>query len=243
MIVWGPGSVSSAHTHHCFQLVLSLRGALRIRGDRGRMWIQCGAALVKPDARHEVDAKDTLALIAFVEPESELGAALAERLAHSITPIAASDVNRWRGQLGDPASLTAARVEPWVRQELLGGRKPAKVHPGVRRVLRFLREQIGNSGAWSLETLEEVSGLSRWRLMHVFRESTGVPLRPYILWLRLQRASGELVRGASATEAAHTAGFADAAHMTRTFRRMLGTTPSELASRRQNVGGAFVESA
>lgn len=72
--------------------------------------------------------------------------------------------------------------------------------------------------------------------MHVFTASVGAPLKPYLLRLRLQRAAGELVRGASATQAAHAAGFADTAHMTRTFRRMLGTTPSELAPRRGATG-------
>jgi AraC-like DNA-binding protein len=35
---------------------------------------------------------------------------------------------------------------------------------------------------------------------------------------------------ASLTDAARAAGFADAAHMTRTFRRMLGISPSSLAA-------------
>jgi AraC-like DNA-binding protein len=64
--------------------------------------------------------------------------------------------------------------------------------------------------------------------LHAFTESVGVPVRPYILWLRLQRAACDLVGGATVTSAAHRAGFSDAAHLTRTFRRMLGATPSKL---------------
>src|SRR4029453_15865292 len=58
--------------------------------------------------------------------------------------------------------------------------------------------------------------------------SLGVPVRPYILWLRLQRAACDMMNGASVTNAAYRAGFSDAAHLTRTFRRMLGATPSDL---------------
>ncbi len=36
------------------------------------------------------------------------------------------------------------------------------------------------------------------------------------------------MEGASVTSAAYRAGFSDSAHLTRTFRRMLGATPSEL---------------
>ena len=53
--------------------------------------------------------------------------------------------------------------------------------------------------------------------------------RRYLLWLRLQDAVRELAAGAPATDAAHAAGFADSAHLSRTFRRMFGITPSDLA--------------
>ena len=111
-----------------------------------------------------------------------------------------------------------------------------KIHPGVNACCSSLREGLGPADTLSLQNLARIAGLSRSRFMHVFTESVGVPLRSYILWLRLQRACGECVGGASITEAAHSAGFADAAHMTRTFRRMLGTTPSELAQRRSAIG-------
>jgi AraC-like DNA-binding protein len=242
MIVWGPGYVSSGHAHHCVQLVMAVRGTLRIRGKRGDEWMTCGAALVRADAKHEVEARDTMVLIAFVEPESELGAALSERVRQDITRISTREVARWRASLGGPATFGASQVELWVGRELLRGRKAPKIHPRVKRVLRFLRAQLGAPKALSLRKLAEIAGLSRSRFMHVFTESIGVPLRPYILWLRLQCACGELMRGASATEAAHSAGFSDAAHLTRTFRRMLGTTPSEVARRRVAGREAFVQS-
>ena len=66
-------------------------------------------------------------------------------------------------------------------------------------------------------------------------------MRPYILWLRLQRASYELMNGATATETAHIAGFSDAAHLTRTFRRMLGTTPKDLIRRKDTSHGLSIQ--
>lgn len=79
--------------------------------------------------------------------------------------------------------------------------------------------------------LSTIAGLSPSRFAHVFTESMGTPLRPFMRWLRLRRAARELVSGRSATHAAHVAGFADAAHLTRTFRRMLGGTPRILIRR------------
>ncbi len=91
----------------------------------------------------------------------------------------------------------------------------------------------------SLPALASAAGLSPGRLMHAFTESVGIPMRPYLLWLKLQRACALIVAGAPLGDAAHAAGFADAAHMTRTFRRMFGATPSRMRPRgRQPVGSS-----
>jgi AraC-like DNA-binding protein len=47
----------------------------------------------------------------------------------------------------------------------------------------------------------------------------------------LQCGARELARGRSVAEAAYEAGFADAAHFTRTFRRMIGATPRQILQR------------
>jgi AraC-like DNA-binding protein len=239
MIVWGPGFTSAAHRHHCVQLVMALKGTLHIRGGPPDAWLKCGAALVRPDAVHEVDARDSTVLIAFVDAESELGSALCAQIEGDILSISRIQLERWRALLGDV--LSDSSVERWVRTELLRGRRPVKLHPNVHRVLNHLRERIGVSDNFSLKTLAEISGLSPSRFMHVFTESVGVPVRPYILWLRLQRAACELMDGRTVTEAAHSAGFSDAAHLTRTFRRMLGTTPTDLAFRKKMSSGVSVQ--
>ena len=53
-------------------------------------------------------------------------------------------------------------------------------------------------------------------------------LRPYVLWRRFLRVWELLMEGESLSTAAHSAGFADAAHLTRTSRRMFGFPPSAL---------------
>jgi AraC-like DNA-binding protein len=239
MIVWGPGFTSAAHRHHSVQLVMALQGTLLVRGRPGDEWMKCGAFLVRPDAVHEVDARDTTVLIAFVDAESELGAALCERIHDDILRIRPSQVARWRAALGPAPS--EARVERWVRNQLLRRRRAVKIHPGVSRVLGYLRESLAVADDVSLDRLAGISGLSRSRFMHVFTESVGVPVRPYILWLRVQQAACELMIGASVTMAAQNAGFADAAHLTRTFRRMLGLTPSDLALRGRASRGVSID--
>lgn len=121
--------------------------------------------------------------------------------------------------------------------EALGG--PAievqrAVHPRVRALLAHLGASSPADIEMSLEALARHVNLSPSRLMHAFTASIGVPLRPYLLWLRFQRAAGALAAGAPLAEAAHAAGFADAAHMTRTFRRTFGVSPSKLQRKRES---------
>src|SRR5262249_8827350 len=123
-------------------------------------------------------------------------------------------------------------IDEWARRaaSILGvtTTDPRRVmHPGVRKLLAQLRNS-GLEDDTSLEALAEAVGLSPGRLMHAFTESTGIALRPYLAWLRVQRAACAITAGSSLTEAAHVAGFSDASHMSRTFRSKLGVTPSAL---------------
>jgi AraC-like DNA-binding protein len=237
LIVWGAGFAATRHRHHCVQLVATTEGTLRIRGGDGDRWTRCGAALVRPDAYHEIDAQGATLVIGFIDAVSDWGAALCDGIPSDIVRISPRRLAGWRRAWG-PAP-DASRVEHWIRNELLRYRRPIRLHAGVDRVVRNLPERLGRREALSLRTLSTVAGLSPSRFMHAFTESVGIPLRPYILWLRLQRAACVLVQGATATEAAHSAGFSDAAHLTRTFRRMLGLTPTQLELHKRMIHGAL----
>jgi AraC-like DNA-binding protein len=240
LLVSGPGFAAAPHRHHCVQLLLTLRGSLRIRSGRNRAWRKCGAAWVRPDAIHEMDARGSDLLIGFISVESDMGAALSQRMEGEIASVPARQVARWRAVLG--STPDEARAERWLSEFLMPRRREVAIHPGIRRVLAHLGEPRAAFDGLSLKALAEIAGLSPSRFMHAFTGSVGIPVRPYILWLRLQRAACDLMNGASATDAAHRAGFSDAAHMTRTFRRMLGATPTDLALLKRLSIGFSLES-
>jgi hypothetical protein len=95
-------------------------------------------------------------------------------------------VAEWRAQLGDSVSLTAVRVEPWVTTTLLSDRRPPSIDHGVKRVIRDLPDRLAEAGAVSLDAVAASGRLCPSRFLHLFTTSVGVPLRPYVLWLRLQ---------------------------------------------------------
>jgi AraC-like DNA-binding protein len=211
-------------------------GDLRVRGTGGR-WRRAPGVLVAADAPHEVDAAGGLVVVLFVEPESDDGARMRAALAGPLTLLDAERREALFRPLGG-APFTRAAAARWMSDALAllsgGASAPRAVHPRVRRVLRHLRD-LPPGADTSLDALAVVAGLSPGRLMHAFTESVGVPLRRYLMWLRLQRAGGAIAAGRPIGEAAHLAGFADAAHLTRTFRRMFGVAPAAARDRSQIV--------
>ena len=228
----GPGAASGLHAHHALHLMLAVDGELRARG-RGGRWLRGAGVLTAPDVMHAIDARGSEIVLVFLDPESELGATLADALRgelRMLTPAERAELLA----LADPRGLMREGGRDFARRaaETLGARPLAAqrpIHPRVRKLLRLLRDDQGTE--LRLEPLAQAVGLSSGRLMHVFTESVGIPLRPYIAWLKLQRAAGAIAAGAPLALAAQSAGFADAAHMSRTFRRMLGATPSQLRPR------------
>jgi len=231
----GAGAKSALHAHHALHLALALEGRLALRSSARGEWSEAAGVLTAPDALHAIDARGQKVLLVFFEPESQVGAALAQALGG----VSRSVSERERDALArdaDPLAIMQAHGADWSRRVVrtLGAPAlptPRPIHPRVKKVLRLLRAGSVEE-ATSLEALAAEVGLSSGRLMHVFTESIGTPLRPYLAWLKLQRAAGAIVAGMPLAEAAHAAGFSDSAHMSRTFRRMFGVKPSELRPKR-----------
>jgi AraC-like DNA-binding protein len=227
--VSGTGVRSSLHAHHAWHLMVGLDGPLRIQKSVSARPVSAHVVLVRPDVPHTADAAGHEVVVIFVNPESDVGARLSARQGEGIEVFEAAVADRFRAALR-PARTREELNEGAVRAlaEIgIGDARPVVRHRAVRRVLRQLRSNPPGSDE-SLEALAALSGVSASRLMHLFTEEVGVPLRPYLRWLKLERAALLLAAGASTADAAQGAGFADAAHMARSFRAMLGTTPAAI---------------
>ena len=82
----------------------------------------------------------------------------------------------------------------------------------------------------SLSYLAERVNMSPSRLIQLFKQQTGLPIRRYRLWCRLYLTVLGIGQGKSLTVAAVEAGFNDSPHFNHTFRSMLGMTPSFILS-------------
>lgn len=223
-------SRNDEHAHHAFQLTFSLGGEFQLHL-RDRV-VSGPFAVVAPDAPHSFGARGLIAHL-FVEPESPAGRALA----HAIGDAPATQIGRER--VNDaPEQIKRAFEHPIdAREELreVGQQICSRIASQTRtvepdrRVRQIIKWAAGNlDGTVGIEQAAKAVGLSASRASHLFVEETGLPFRTYVLWLRLTRAVDAHNGGLSLTDAAHAAGFADSAHLSRTFKRMFGLPAASL---------------
>ncbi len=81
----------------------------------------------------------------------------------------------------------------------------------------------------TLEDLARIAEISRFHFARQFRIRTGDSPMGYLLRARIERAKDVLRKdgGATVADIAAMLGFADQSHFTRTFRRLVGTSPTD----------------
>ncbi len=78
-----------------------------------------------------------------------------------------------------------------------------------------------------LEELEQITSISRFHLIRLFKQWQHLPPHAYQNLLRINYAKNELHRQRPIVEVAAEAGFYDQSHFTRMFRRVVGVTPRQ----------------
>ncbi|CAN5834030.1 hypothetical protein BH24GEM1_BH24GEM1_27200 [soil metagenome] len=99
----------------------------------------------------------------------------------------------------------------------------------ITRALTFIKSR--DVRALKLEDVANAVFLSPSRFTHLFSDAIGLPFRRYLLWRKLSRAMEEFACGSNLSQSAHSAGFADSAHLTRTWIQMFGITPTMMLGR------------
>src|SRR5262249_60762849 len=82
--------------------------------------------------------------------------------------------------------------------------------------------------AWTLQTLARSAGLSRSALAERFTQFVGRPPMQYLTNWRMQLATAQLLGGRdSIAEIANRVGYESEAAFSRSFKKVLGTSPSQ----------------
>jgi AraC-like DNA-binding protein len=230
----GPAYDTTPHAHHAIQICVGLDRPLRLRAALGSTWERHLGAVIRSDQPHQLDGAGCDAVLVYVEPESQDGRRLAVGdPSLPIQPIPPATVRAIRAAAvaareGDVGAESAARLCREVLTRLGAHLDSLTVlDERIRRALLSIRAD--RTRPWRVGEVVRESGLSERRFRDLFATQVGMSCRQYLLWIRLYASLTELAGGAPLSQAASAAGFSDAAHLTRTFRRMVGIVPSAIA--------------
>ena len=228
----GTGGMFPVHAHQAIQICFLFEGHIRLRANDRDPWLEYDLAIVPSQQTHAMDgARTHYGATIFVEPETREGRVLTERYGnHGIADADRTPVKEVLPTLlaaalerrGRPAIVAQARR---VVQLLTQHAQPAVTSDErILRAVKYVNDHL--SAPITLTEVARMACLSPSRFRHLFAEQTGMALRQYILWRRFVSVWEHRMNGESLSTAAHAAGFADSAHLTRTSRRMIGIPPS-----------------
>jgi AraC-like DNA-binding protein len=212
------------HEHHLTQICVGLNEPVRVHRGSGEP-VEHRAVLIPTDAPHLIaTASDSPIAVLYLSSETtalraKTGAGpeaitLDERLLDALRDAHDREVHADEAAalFADVLAASVGTIDESIRDAR------------VRSVVGHLRrDPVAKHSATSLAGRV---ALSTRRLSELFREETGLPIRRYVVFLRLRIAIARVLRGSSLTEAAHAAGFSDLAHLSHAFRDMFGMSPS-----------------
>lgn len=228
----GDRSETSLHSHHALELCIALDDhGIDVSAPGGPTYEAVSGAMVRAGALHRLAIPGPKVAVLYLDPQSELAASLQGRLgSHEIRALPEDimrELSRGFRQLLESPEAGLAEAEVACGSLIASFTEEAprpNVHWRVRKSMERIDARLESPP--SLEELASGIDVSPSRLRHMFKEQTGLPIRRYILWMRLRTALLRALEGASMAESAQAAGFSDAAHFTRTCRQMFGLPPT-----------------
>jgi len=232
----GPVGHTEFHQHYAVQICFPFTSPLRIE-TQGQKLNAVGILVIGSNISHRLSAPSQTAKILYIEPglvRKRYENLRAEEL-EVLNPSPAQARALEQALATDPASKS--KEFGFELTQLIWPENPAQealsaIDPRIERFLEYIDDSENVS--IFLNQAARAAGLSMGRFRHLFSAQIGMPLKSYLLWTKLQRAIQSLANDSSLTRAAHIAGFADASHLSRTFKRTFGLSPNEL-NKRANV--------
>lgn len=221
----GAAGDNRPHSHHALQVLLSDTPKALWTEHSG--WRSYLGVMIGPELTHALAPGNEDVTLIYVEPESDAGRSLQATLLAGIRVLSACEVSAIRRELVQNPERGPDRVLATLLTTETQMKAVAAADDLIDRIVAALPMQLAHPVSAAMMARE--AGLSSSRFQYRFRACTGLALRPYLRWRRLLIAMAEVMRGETLTGAAVSAGFADAAHFTRTVRRHFGITPGTVS--------------
>ncbi len=226
VIIYGASFDAAPHNHHAIQVIWPQRNSLCKLNENDI------AELVIIDSKIEHQLQMSAGWILLVEPKSNLGQELSNKLAGQSLKTFSSPFSTTMKTPTQTEDLTVLLTPLFstlkLTNQLLLINNDTVVDKRIQQLLTQLGQCLHGDcikpSNWRASEVAKQLALSESRFLHLFSEELGIAWRPYLLWRRMMCAIQAMVNNSSATEAAHLAGFSDSAHLSRTFKNAFGMT-------------------
>ncbi|MBX9753124.1 MAG: helix-turn-helix domain-containing protein [Pseudomonadaceae bacterium] len=234
----GPLAESLEVTQAAATLVLGIDQdfALEVAGEL----ICCRSALLPAGSSVRLQVPKTRLAVCYLDPFGEDFRKLCGQMnaQHGGVYLQLEQELSWIARLLELLHTEASPVQAYALLEQLVGPDAAdasvlKVDPRILVVVELIKRDVADN--LSAQYLAAQVSLSEPRLLQLFKETIGVPIRRYRQWHRLFVTAAGVTQGLSLTAAALEAGFADSAHFSHTFHSILGMKPSAILSPRLKI--------
>jgi len=158
-----------------------------------------------------------------------------------IDPLTAYGYSLWRHALGDEAFRTFS-ADALLKDQLSAlpaahsGDAPRRACEGIwaalrgetverpfdSSVLRVIDLMSDENCAYDMDALAGRVFLSKSRVAHVFSRQTGITLKDYLQYKRLESACRKMLRGMNITQAAYDTGFSGSSHIASSSIKLTG---------------------
>lgn len=191
-ILHGEARATASHAHYAHQWMHSLGAPFTVELSGQRHTVR--QLLIASQQPHAIVEAPAPVLTVYAEPLRLSTAALQQAVTST-----------------DADSIAAA---------LQAQARSSQRDPRLQRALGEVDALL--SGKVSAAGVAAAAHLSLSQLERLFTAQLGLPVRRLVLWRRLRLAMRMILLGSNLTSAAHSAGFADAAHFSRTMRSLFG---------------------
>jgi AraC-like DNA-binding protein len=229
----GPDMKSTVHALHNYKIFIAVHGDFDLHLMGGRAFRACKAIVIAPDRPHRIISRGAMFGAFYLVPETIEGQKVSRFFAGKEVfvppaPVLAAIMPRLRMYLENGCSVQEAdEISNYLFNNLTPpGEAGAALDRRITRALEHLDSRVGYRVRLA-EVAAEIA-LSHSRLEHLFREQVGISISRYMLWSRTRAALMLMATRKSLTEVALEVGFSDSAHLSRTFRKMIGISPSTL---------------
>ena len=214
---------AAVHGHGMIQFFLFLNGTPEMRVGKEKIHDRC--LFVNVNVKHAVKFSGGLLLTCVIEPASDMGRKLNEKLSgkeyFSMDDTKADELIELARQMAgaftkDPYTKLMEKL-----YEFIGADSSEKqLDERIKAFLGMLENCSCTDH--SIDHFAEEVCLSSSRLSHLFREQVGITLKDYLLLHQLERVFQDILSGRKITDAAMDAGFDSPSHFASTVKRLMG---------------------